>query len=219
MEELVATMNRLIEQNAEQSKTQAKQTKVLAELIAKQGVPAVPAAGGGGLPAVPAPARKTPEEILRDKISLLHQLLTKSPKVKDYKTTNDQPIKEWLIDFEETLNSIAKLSCNLDLEAAPLTRDDYVDILRDKLGSQAKKEINRAFEARTPVLKWSTITSAQLKEVLLTQFGDKKPDISAVFNPSDTGTLISRPMCLPVSKPGREIYVRLACSGSDHIVV
>ena len=168
-------------QQAEQSKIQAEQAKVLAELLAKQAVPAVPAAGGGGLPAVPAPARKTPEEILRDKISLLHQLLTKSPKVKDYKTTNDQPIKEWLIDFEETLNSIAKLSCNLDLEAEPLSRGDYVDILRDKLGSQAKKEINRAFEARNPVLKWSTITQVQLKEVLLTQFGDKKPDISAVF--------------------------------------
>ena len=57
MEELIATMNKLIEQNSEQSKTQAEHTKVLAELIAKQAVPAVPAAGGGGLPAVPAPAR------------------------------------------------------------------------------------------------------------------------------------------------------------------
>ena len=127
MEELIVSMNRLIEQNA--------------ELIKQVTAPAIPAAEGGIAAAVPAPivARKTPEEILRDKISLLYQLLTKSPKVKDYKTTNDQPIKEWLIDFEDALNSIARLSCNLDLAAAPLSRDDYVDILRDKLGSQAKK--------------------------------------------------------------------------------
>ena len=184
MEELIETMNRLIEQNADQSKVQAEQAKVLAELLTKQVAPVVPAAGGGGAPVVPAApiaVRKTAEEILRDKISLLHQLLTKSPKVKDYRSTNDQPIKEWLIDFDETLLSISRLSCNLDLVTAPLSRDDYVDILRDKLGSQAKKEINRTFEARSPALKWSTITPEVLKEVLLIQFGNKKPDISAVF--------------------------------------
>ena len=92
MEELITSMNRLIEQNA--------------ELIKQVTASAIPSADGGIVAAVPAPivARKTAEEILRDKISLLHQLLTKSPKVKDYKTTNDQPIKEWLIDFEDDKN-------------------------------------------------------------------------------------------------------------------
>ena len=107
MEELIETMNRLIEQNADQSKVQAEQAKVLAELLAKQVAAPVVHVEGGGAHAAAAPgpvvARKSPEEILRDKISLLHQLLTKSPKVKDYRSTNDQPIKEWLINFEDAL--------------------------------------------------------------------------------------------------------------------
>ena len=61
--------------NDAEEKLNTSQT-LLANAIA-----ALAGAGGGGLPAVPAPvaARKTPAEILREKISLLHQLLTKSP--------------------------------------------------------------------------------------------------------------------------------------------
>ena len=58
----------------------------------------------------------------------------------------------------------------------------YVAILRDKLASCAKKEVNRAFESRSPKLEWSKVTIKELKEVLMTQFGDKEPDISSVFN-------------------------------------
>ena len=94
-----------------------------------------------GAPASPAvvSAMKTDEEIKRDKVSLLHQLLRKSYKVKDFKTTNAEPIREWLVDFDDEVNSIAKLSCNLDLEKEPLSCDDYIDILRDELVAIQKR--------------------------------------------------------------------------------
>ena len=101
--------------------------------------------------------------------------------MKDYKASSNEHIKEWLKEFDEEVYNIANLSCSLDLDAVPLTRDEYVAILRDKLSTCTKKELLRAFEAHTPKLEWSTVTIKQLKDVLLTQFGDKEPDISSVF--------------------------------------
>ena len=42
--------------------------------------------------------------------------------------------------------NIAKMTCNLDLAAVPLTRDEYVNCLKEKLDYSAIKRLNSAFE-------------------------------------------------------------------------
>ena len=200
IEELVAQMTKFYEQQVkrdeQQEKRDEKQAKLLESFInlhesGDEGDEGGAAGGSGAAAAaairaaignLPIPAKKTNVEIRKDKISQLHQLLRKSHKLKDYKTTSSEHIKEWLLDFDEEISNIATLSCNLDLNANPLTREEYVAILRDKLASCAKKELNRAFEASSPKLEWSSVTIVDLKKVLLSQFGDKEPDITSVFN-------------------------------------
>ena len=151
IEQLVAQLSKQFEQQETQFEQQAKILEILTgaqaggdEASAEEGPPA----GGGGATAVaaaaaaraainalPRPVKKSDAEIRSEKISQLHQLLRKFYKLKDYKTTSNEHIKEWLVDFEEEISNIAKLSCNLDLSASPLTRVDYVAILRDKLAS------------------------------------------------------------------------------------
>ena len=167
------------------------QSKLIEALLAKQNAPpdgdaiaaAALAAGNAASRAMPAlmPVRKTADEIRKDKISQLHQALRKSYKLKDFKTTSNENIKDWISDFEEEVFNISKLARSLDLNAVPLSREEHVALLRDKLASCTKKELNRAFESNAPKLDWSTITVKDLKAVLMTQFGDKEPDMSLVF--------------------------------------
>ena len=100
--------------------------------------------------------------------------------MKDFKDSGTENIKEWLVEFDEELHSQATLSCNLDLDKEALTDKEYVTLLKDKLSSYARKEIQRACEAQNSDFDWATVTKKDFKEALLKQFGDKEPDISAL---------------------------------------
>ena len=71
------------------------------------------------------------------KVAQLHGFLRKSHKVKDFKDSGSENIKEWLIEFDEEIASHATLSCNLNLEneSDALTNREYVSLLKDKLSS------------------------------------------------------------------------------------
>ena len=73
------------------------------------------------------------------------------------------------------------MTCNLDLSNVPLTRQEYIDCMKEKLDFNVIKRLNSAFENHTPVLNWDNVSIVQIKKILLVEFGSKEPDISAVL--------------------------------------
>ena len=176
----------LMRQNTEQKEHYAEQTKKLTDFIASQNVAPLVTNGAHGDGAEgntsrPSQGNNTAHS-RKIKVAQLHGFLRKSHKVKDFKDSGSENIKEWLIEFDEEIASHATLSCNLNLEneSDALTNREYVSLLKDKLSSYARKEIQRAFESQSPPLTWLTVTKQQFRETLLRQFGDKEPDISSL---------------------------------------
>ena len=71
--------------------------------------------------------------------------------------------------------------CRLNLQEQPLTQEEYVPLLRDRMAETAQTELESAFETRETPLTWEDVTVDQLKTILVEQFGDKEPDISSVL--------------------------------------
>ena len=93
--------------------------------------------------------------------------LRKSQKLKDFKHCQESDIKKWLRMFDIEVGAIKKIAgINGNLE-----RQEYVDLLKDKLDSQVLTRLETAFPARDPVLRWDTVTKVQLHKCLLDQFG------------------------------------------------
>ena len=134
-----------------------------------------------GAPAAPAHAPRPPAEIRKEKLSSLFQMLQKSVKLKDYKHSSPENIREWLKKLDVLISSLAKGACDLDLDANALTRDEYIPLLYGKLDYSIIKEIDQKFTTRAVVLTWETVTKAQVHEILLEQFGAKEPDISSLL--------------------------------------
>ena len=120
------------------------------------------AGAGAGLRPVAAPL--TPEAIRAIKISQLYQFVRKSHKVKDFKpSTSTEDIREWLTKFDLEITRSAKVVCDLDLNTAPLTRVEYVNLLQDKLDFTVIKELDNKFGTHAPPITWETVTIAELK--------------------------------------------------------
>ena len=176
MEELMKQYMSKVNENNDLLKVQNAELKKQTELLSSQSGAALhvhDADGGSGSEAEPSQPHTTsrrvlsPADVHKTKVAQLHQLLRKSHKVKDFKDSGTENIKKWLVEFEEELNSQAILSCNLDLETKPLSDIEYVNLLKDKLSSYARKEIQQAFEARSDPLTWRTVTKKQFRDILL----------------------------------------------------
>ena len=93
--------------------------------------------------------------------------LRKSQKLKDFTYSEGSDIKQWLRKFDIEVDAIKKIAgINGNLE-----RQEYVDLLRDKLDYQVLRRLDSVFPARNPVLRWNAVTKAQLHKCLLDEFG------------------------------------------------
>ena len=100
-------------------------------------VPVVPDAGA--IAAAAAAARA-------DKVSKLGIALRKSYKVKEFKDTHDGSVKEWLTRFDQEVTTLKKMSGVAD----DLTRDEIVELFKDKLEYAVVKRLDTAFAANEP---------------------------------------------------------------------
>ena len=128
-----------------------------------------------------APAAPSADDVRRERVSKLYINLKKSQKVKDYKEDSPENVREWLSKFDLECENVAKMTCNLDLSASPLTRDEYVSCLKEKLDYSAIKTLNSAFGTQDPVLTWDNVTKDKLRELITEEFSSKEPDISSVL--------------------------------------
>ena len=145
-------MNRLIEALAQRPQVQANQAGVVNQ-------------------------QPDPVAVRASAVSRVALGLRKSQKLKDFKHCQESDIKKWLRMFDIEIEAIKKIAgINGNLE-----RQEYVDLLKDKLDYQVLRRLETAFPARDPVLRWDTVTKAQLHKCLLDEFGPRESDVSAVL--------------------------------------
>ena len=95
-----------------------------------------------GTPAAVANVR-TSFKVRADKLSQLNQSLRKSVRVKEYKQSSQENIKEWLSKYEDEMYGLARGVCKLNLTENDLTDIEYVDLVRCKLEFVITQELDQ----------------------------------------------------------------------------
>ena len=111
-----------------------KQKQQMSELLAAmQRIPNL----GGQIRAVVQPVQPEVAVVRAEKIQCLTVGLRKSNKIKDFRDTVDANIKDWIKKFDFEITALKRMvGINDDL-----TRDEYIPLLRDKLGLQCDQKI------------------------------------------------------------------------------
>ena len=158
---------------------QRKVDELIAALALQRQAPIQAAPVHGPVPdaeAVAAAARA-------DKVSKLGIALRKSYKVKEFKEAREESVKEWLTRFDQEITTLKKMSGVPD----DLTREEMVELFKDKLDYAVVKRLDTAFAAKDPVWTWGAVTYAQLQAIMKEEYGSKIAEVSEVllqFGPS-----------------------------------
>ena len=89
-----------------------------------------------------------------EKFNKLAYAMRKSHKIKEYKDAGGEVIKEWLRRFDQEIITLKRYSGIID----DLTRDEKVELFKDKLGHQTINRLNTAFVSKEPPWTWEEIT-------------------------------------------------------------
>ena len=180
METLKEDKQKHLEALAAKDELYEKQSEQLASLVEKLTGAAAAADGEGDrrVHHAPPPPAKSAEEIRKEKTTNVYQNLQKTPKIKDFKLSTQENIREWLLKISNTIES---LSTAVNIKVTEIKDVEYVNMIKSKLDYVIISELNLKFAARDPALKWETITKAELNAILIDQFGIREPEVSAVL--------------------------------------
>ena len=158
LEQLSGLLGQLLRSNAEDKVAAAeRQQELIAHLIAARAPDA-------------AAARA-------EKISKLGAALRKSVKIKEFKEDCECSIKEWLRRWEHEVESLKKMCGINDV----LSRDEGIEIFKDRLDYTVVKRLDSAFTAKDPVWTWEDVTWEQLKTILKEEYGPKVAQVGEVL--------------------------------------
>ena len=164
VEHLKELVNKLVLENVQQKEDMNRLIAALAERPQQ------------AIQAVVVNQQPDPAAVRASALSRVALGLRKSQKLKDFKHCQESDIKQWLRMFDIEVGAIKKIAgINGNLE-----RQEYVDLLKNKLDYQVLRRLDSAFPARDPVLRWDTVTKAQLHQCLLDEFGPRESDVSCV---------------------------------------
>merc|ERR1711888_46458 len=103
-----------------------------------------------------------------EKISKIQLNLRKSNKLKEFKeSTETSTVKEWLSRFDTEINTLKKMAGI----AGDLSREEIVELFKDRLEYQVVKRLDTAFAAKDPPWVWADITYDQLKTNMKEEYG------------------------------------------------
>ena len=103
--------------------------------------------------------------------------MRKSYKIKEYKDTGSEVIKEWLLKFDQEVSTLKRYNGIAD----ELTRDELVELFKDKLSHQTINRLNTAFVAKEPIWTWEEVTYDQLKAIMKEEYAKKTTEVSEVL--------------------------------------
>ena len=116
------------------------------------------------------------EDLRKQRYLVLFQNLQKCTKVKDYKMSSQENIREWLKRFDLYIQNLSK-AC--DIDPAALTRDEYLNLIKSKLDLSVLTELQLKFTSKNT--SWTDVTKVELHKYLIEQFGSKAPDLSSLL--------------------------------------
>ena len=135
--------------------------------------------GGSSHALASRPLVRKPEDIIKEKYLNLYQNFQKSTKLKDYKFSTQENIREWIKRLDIMINNLATA---VDLKISDISNTNYINLVRSKLDYSVITELDLRFEAHTPhPLTWETVTKDQLYKLLIEHFGSHEPDVAAVL--------------------------------------
>ena len=146
--------------------------------IAELRVPGVEPEGDEHGPGHVRPVRSA-EQILLDKQQSVFANLMKCTDLKNYNFSQQKGIREWLRAFDTKVDILAKA---VDLKVDEITAPNYVNMPRSKLEDDVCQDISIKFSVCDSVLKWETITKAELHEFLIQQYETKELPVAAVLH-------------------------------------
>ena len=120
--------------------------------------------------------------IRSEKIAKLGAALRKSLKLKDFKE-GEVPVKEWLRRWNHEVESQKKMCGILD----DLTREEGIDIFKDRLDFTVVKRLNLTFAGRDPVVTWANVTWESLSDIMKEEFGPKVSQVGQVLKQFSPG--------------------------------
>ena len=157
VEQLAGLLGRILQSNEDDKEAAAqRQREFIAQLVV---------------------ARPDAAAVRAEKISKLGAALRKSTKIKEFKEDGECSIKEWLRRWEHEVDSLKKM-CGIN---DALTREEGVEIFRDRLNYTVIKRLDSAFTAKEPAWTWAEVTWEQLKEILKEEFGPKVAQVGEVL--------------------------------------
>ena len=128
--------------------------------------------------AAPANSQSIPRDTRKEHYLTLFQNLQKSTKLKDYKISSQENVREWLKRFDLCIENLSK-AC--DIDPATLTRDEYINLIKSRLDLSVLCEMELKFKSLTTATTWENVTKKDLHKYLIEQFGSKEPDLSTLM--------------------------------------
>ena len=149
------------------------------ELLAEMARQRIAAPGEPAAPGDAAVARAAAAVVARaEKISKIQLNLRKSNKLKEFKeSTETGAVKEWLSKFDTEINTLKKMAGI----AGDLTREEIVELFKDRLEYQVVKRLDTAFAAKDPPWVWGNVTYDQLKTIMKEEYGSKIASLSEIL--------------------------------------
>ena len=101
----------------------------------------------------------------------------KSYKVKDFKTNSESKVEDWIVKFEDEMDTLKSMS-GIDGE---LTDIEKRGLLKDRLDYPVKQRITTALSVHNPVYTWDNVPYDTLKKVLKQEFGVRESKVSSIL--------------------------------------
>ena len=181
VEEMKQMLAQLLQSNIEQKRENAEQKRENAEqnrLHKEENAKLIAALNARPLaqPGPGAPANAPDAAVIRrEKLNKLGISLRKSAKVKDFKDAAEVKIKDWVLRYDAEVTHLKLLNGIED----DLTRDEYIECIRDKLDYNVIKRLDTFFS--TINVTWLNVSIVRIKEILIQEFGTKESDVSSVL--------------------------------------
>ena len=134
-----------------------------------------------------APVVQTAQEIREQKFASLYLTWIKQNKVKEFKQADNIDVCQWLQQFDSNIKNFASAVCKLDLEAAPLTAQEFAKLLRYKLPHLVDTDIARALE--TVHKTWENATVDEIRTAMKSLYEKKEPQVCSLLKLFSTDRL------------------------------
>ena len=148
MRDIDDLMNLVAQQIRAAGAAQIRHENLIEEMVRPRNAPVGPApdpiAAAATAEAAEAAAEAARIVARTEKFNKLAYAMRKSYKIKEYRDAGGEIIKEWLRKFDQEITTLKRYSGIIE----ELTRDEVVELFKDKLTHQTISRLNTAFVAK-----------------------------------------------------------------------